>query len=288
MDFESIYKREYESCNCFVAKACAMVLAFFGLVGILNIAGIFVVEKSAMIITAISTTLLFGGPIVLYFYYRNKKIKDLQYAYISAILILLNIMILYSFLTFHVIILFMFPVIVFNIYGNKPLIKKVMFGTLIVMVISHIASYYLGVNPEEPFTNMRDIIVYGLVPRLIIYVAFIYAFIFETNHNYIMLRGIFNYSRDMYHTQEELIKAFAEMCESKSGQTGQHVKRVSLYMKAMADELGIKGNEKECLVIASMMHDVGKLNIPSEILDKPGKLTDEEYEIIKKTYSLWI
>ena len=70
--------------------------------------------------------------------------------------------------------------------------------------------------------------------------------------------------------------------ESKSGQTGRHIKRVSEYMKIMAEALELEQEEKESLVIASMMHDIGKLMIPEHILEKPGRLTTEEFEVIKK------
>lgn len=82
--------------------------------------------------------------------------------------------------------------------------------------------------------------------------------------------------------QEKVILSFAEITEAKSGQTGQHVKRVSEYTKLLALSMGMSNEAAEKLRIASMMHDVGKLLIPSEILDKPGKLTDEEFAIIKK------
>ncbi|MCR5138405.1 MAG: HD-GYP domain-containing protein [Oscillospiraceae bacterium] len=81
--------------------------------------------------------------------------------------------------------------------------------------------------------------------------------------------------------QEEMIMSFAEITENKSGQTGQHIKRVSEYSKILAQQLGLSPEEVEKVRIASTMHDVGKLLIPSEILEKPGKLTDEEYATIK-------
>ena len=86
---------------------------------------------------------------------------------------------------------------------------------------------------------------------------------------------------EMRRTQEELILAFAEITESKSGQTGQHVKRVSEYSKVLGEALGLSAEETEILRTASMMHDIGKLTISSDILEKPGKLTDEEFKIIK-------
>ena len=81
--------------------------------------------------------------------------------------------------------------------------------------------------------------------------------------------------------QEEMIMSFAEITENKSGQTGQHIKRVSEYSRVLAKKLGMSEEEVEAVRIASTMHDVGKLLIPSEILEKPGKLTDEEYAATK-------
>lgn len=81
--------------------------------------------------------------------------------------------------------------------------------------------------------------------------------------------------------QEKIIFSFAEITENKSGQTGQHIKRVSEYSRILAEQMGLPPEQCDQIRIASTMHDVGKLMIPSEILDKPGKLTDEEYAVIK-------
>lgn len=89
-------------------------------------------------------------------------------------------------------------------------------------------------------------------------------------------------ANDLYITQEELVRAFAELSESKSRQTGQHIKRVSEYMQIMANALNLEEEEKKSLCIASMMHDIGKLLIPEEILEKPSKLSAEEFRVVKK------
>lgn len=83
-------------------------------------------------------------------------------------------------------------------------------------------------------------------------------------------------------TQDQVIFAFAQMVESKSGQTGQHVKRVSEFTRIIAEKMGMDRKAVETIRVASMMHDIGKLMIPSTILDKPGKLTTEEYEEMRK------
>lgn len=82
--------------------------------------------------------------------------------------------------------------------------------------------------------------------------------------------------------QEEIIVSFAEITENKSGQTGQHIRRVSEYSRALAKAMGYTDAETENLRLASIMHDIGKLLVPSEILEKPARLTDEEFAEIKK------
>ena len=85
----------------------------------------------------------------------------------------------------------------------------------------------------------------------------------------------------MLETQQQVIQSLAEICESKSKQTGQHIKRVSEYMYIIGEEMGLEAQQRDYLAMAAMLHDVGKLKIPDEILEKPGKLTQEEFEQIK-------
>lgn len=81
--------------------------------------------------------------------------------------------------------------------------------------------------------------------------------------------------------QEQVIVSLAEITENKSGQTGQHVRRVAEYTRILADELGYPADKLDNVRLASTMHDIGKLLVPSEILEKPGRLTDEEFATIK-------
>ena len=83
-------------------------------------------------------------------------------------------------------------------------------------------------------------------------------------------------------TQREIIYKMGEIGESRSNETGNHVKRVANYSKLLATLYGL--NEKECdiLFTASPMHDIGKVGIPDAILNKPGKLDDDEWKIMRK------
>ena len=82
-------------------------------------------------------------------------------------------------------------------------------------------------------------------------------------------------------TQREVIFTLGEVVENRSEDTGNHVKRVGEYSYLLAKKYGFDEETAELLRFASPMHDVGKIGIPDAILNKPGKLTDEEFEIIK-------
>ncbi len=82
-------------------------------------------------------------------------------------------------------------------------------------------------------------------------------------------------------TQKEIIYVMGEIGESRSQETGNHVKRVAEYSKLLAIKIGLGDNEAELIKMASPMHDIGKVGIPDSILKKQGKLTNEEFSIMK-------
>ena len=82
-------------------------------------------------------------------------------------------------------------------------------------------------------------------------------------------------------TQKEIIYALGETVESHFEETGSHVKRVTKMMYKFALHNNFTYSQAEMLEIASSMHDLGKIAIPESIIKKPGRLTKEEFDIIK-------
>ena len=95
--------------------------------------------------------------------------------------------------------------------------------------------------------------------------------------------------------QDSVIVGMANLIESRDGSTGKHVKNTQMYVRMIADELYERGlypeeltpEYIEDLCKAAPLHDVGKIKIPDSILQKPGKLTPEEFDTMKQhtTYS---
>ncbi len=86
---------------------------------------------------------------------------------------------------------------------------------------------------------------------------------------------------ELLHAQKEIILTLGECVESRSKETAGHVRRVSECCRLLAEEIGMDGQEVDLVRLAAPMHDVGKIGIPDSILLKPGKLTGEEFEVMK-------
>lgn len=83
-------------------------------------------------------------------------------------------------------------------------------------------------------------------------------------------------------TQQKLVSTLSEVIEIRSQETGNHVKRVALISRFLAEKIGLSMNEVEILEAASPLHDVGKIGIPDSILHNPDKLTEQELVEMQK------
>jgi putative nucleotidyltransferase with HDIG domain len=78
------------------------------------------------------------------------------------------------------------------------------------------------------------------------------------------------------------IRALATALDARDAYTAGHSERVSLFSLAIARQLDLVPNELEVIRLGALLHDIGKIGVPDEILTKPGRLTPEEYEAVKR------
>ena len=101
---------------------------------------------------------------------------------------------------------------------------------------------------------------------------------------------IIEHNRKIMSMQDNTLIGMANLIENMDGDTGEHIKRTSAYVELIAREAAKEGRYSyiltddyiELLVKAAPMHDVGKIVVPDSILQKPGKLTSDEFDIMKK------
>ncbi len=87
--------------------------------------------------------------------------------------------------------------------------------------------------------------------------------------------------KEIEDTQKEVVYTMGAIGETRSKETGLHVRRVAEYSRLLATLLGLNLEEVEILTQASPMHDIGKVAIADNILNKPAKLTKEEFNRMK-------
>jgi len=93
-------------------------------------------------------------------------------------------------------------------------------------------------------------------------------------------------AKEIIYTQRISIEAIANMVEGYDDETGMHVKRIEKFTALLVNSYPLDVNcsveLKELAPFASLLHDIGKIAIPKDILNKPDKLTDNEFEIVKR------
>ena len=87
--------------------------------------------------------------------------------------------------------------------------------------------------------------------------------------------------REQIRMSNETILSIANAVDARDKRTGRHSLRVAVYSMLIAAELGFDGEELENIRQIGLLHDIGKIGVPDSILNKPAKLTEEEYSIMK-------
>jgi CHASE2 domain-containing sensor protein len=102
-----------------------------------------------------------------------------------------------------------------------------------------------------------------------------------TVYSELLERRVHERTEELRETQLEVVRRLAQAAESRDGDTGQHIERMSLLCERLALAVGWSVADAELLRHASALHDVGKIGIPDRVLLKPGKLDAEEWEVMK-------
>ncbi|MBF0126703.1 MAG: response regulator [Magnetococcales bacterium] len=86
---------------------------------------------------------------------------------------------------------------------------------------------------------------------------------------------------ELLRTRMEIIRRLGRAAEYRDNETGLHIHRMSHYSALLGAALGLSAHDQELLLHAAPMHDIGKIGIPDRILLKPGRLTTDEFTVMK-------
>lgn len=262
-----------------VAFVCRLMIGFMLLVALLNFLGIFKIAPVPLNMTVAISVINFFLPTV---FYSILNVRSVKIRYFILTILVLQSGLQYATLSYHTIIMLVFPLVISCLYNEKKYVIYTAVLSIPMIVLSHLAALSLQVVPDEPLVTLKGTIMYGIIPRTIEFLAVFIICYYISDRIERLVKTLASKNEELYQDQENLIYSLSQIIENKSENTGQHVKRVSEYTRVLCESLGY--NDEECwkISLASMMHDVGKIMIPESILEKPGKLTDKEFDIIKK------
>lgn len=279
MNFSNELVTSYQiKANYTLSKVCRWVAALMLLIGVLNVAGIFVIEAKWMdAVIALSIVIAFFPTLIFNILEKNEVWA--QYLVLTTLAAMSCVM--YAVLSYHSIMMLVFPLVCSCLYSQKKWILYTMSVSIPMIVIAHLAAFYLKVVPDEPLVTLHGVILYGILPRIIQFVAIGIISLSITNKLQRLIQSLIRKNNELYENEQMLITSLSELVETQSQETGQHVKRVSEYTRILCEGIGYDQEVTWTVSIASMMHDIGKIMVPSEIVEKAGHLTTEEFDQIK-------
>lgn len=280
MNFSKKIINEYkENADKRVAFVCRLMVGFMILVGFLNLIGVFKIAPFPLFLTVGISIINFLLPTIFYTFFKLRS-KKIRYFILGILVFQSGFQ--YATLSYHTIIMLVFPLVIACLYNEKKYVVFTAVLTIPMIIISHICAYYLKIVPDEPLVTLKGTILYGILPRTIEFGAIAVICYFIAVRIQMLVKTLATKNEELYKDQENLITSLSQIIENKSEKTGKHVKRVAEYTAILCKSLGY--SEEECwkISLASMMHDVGKIMIPENILEKPAKLTPQEFNEVKK------
>lgn len=261
-----------------ISAICRALTILIFVVILLNMLHVFKIS------TVLYPTLIVSAVILLMptLFYDILKLRSEFIRYLVLTLLVFMSGLMYSILSYHVIIMLVLPAVVSCLYCKR---EKVIFTTALsipVMAVSHLIAFRLKIVPDEPLVTLRGVWIYGIIPRVIELVAISVICIGITDKFQRLIAALVKKNNELYEEQQVMVSSLSELVETQSHETGQHVKRVAAYTEILCRAMGLSEEETWKVSVASMMHDVGKICVPREILHKPGKLTEDEFSEIKK------
>lgn len=137
------------------------------------------------------------------------------------------------------------------------------------------------INDDKMFQSIRSLIVSDILISLgvyIIIVIFCTLSMWRTEHTLDQLDAT---NSELSKTNNTVMQVLAKTIDAKDKYTRGHSVRVAYYSRELAKRMGKSEEEQEKIYRIALLHDVGKIRIPDTIINKPGRLTDQEFSMIK-------
>ena len=275
--------------RCFTVTMIVYLIAF-----LLNQVDIFIIEKRLMWSAFVPSVIIYAiGQLTA----RKMSLADKRTKYFILCCTITLFTITGVFLTYHAILLLALPFLYATLYSSKRVMRYVFVLTVISTIVTVYCGYFFGLCDANMVLltskDISDYVIDGLfvliqananpvvslalfyiVPRCLICIAIM----FVCNSIGEIVSSSHKKTEQMF---LQTVMALSDAVDAKDRYTSGHSKRVAEYSRKIAERMGKSKEEQEEIYRAGLLHDVGKIRIPEEIINKPGRLTDDEFNTIK-------
>lgn len=150
-------------------------------------------------------------------------------------------------------------------------IDTVMDEWYVVMVVSN----------TDLFKNVQDILIQNIIICVVIFVFIVLFCTMALRKAGQNMNELVESRKQLNRLNETILKILAKTIDANDKYTKGHSVRVAEYSKELAKRMGKSEREQKEIYNVALLHDIGKIRIPNQVINKTGKLTDEEYELIK-------
>lgn len=280
------FKQNEVRLNIFASKSFSIVCVLPYIILALVLLGIFNFSLALSILGVVYSSSL----ALLFFILSKKRAYASSFKYLLCLGIQTVILIYSGDCDMDVTVFYMIAPITALLYFNPKL--------EVITCICSIISMFIGIIIQAPVTVEE--LFHDVTPFMFVittggahFVEMVVAsaiFVTITILSRSLLNTVNMRNDEIKSIQNNLVFSFADMIESRDGTTGEHVKRTSKIVELIIEKISkdpdlyqeaFKDRELQLIAMSAPLHDIGKMKVPDAILSKPGKLTDEEFNIIK-------
>ena len=264
-----LLRKNEKEANIIVAKVMRISFVILTLIYILNVMGIFVVEQSVMTLAYI------GGGILLLLPTLLVNILKQEHSYIKYVNVVCAsgfVMLLSITLTFHVVALYVYPIAIASLYFSKKLNVAATILTVVCVSVGQLAALYLETTQDKNFTELYNVIIFGIIPRALVVIAIAAIFTMLCGRTASMLSNLMGAEE-----QKEMFDRMKLMKDNAAQTSAVLIQMVSQLSEI--SESSVKANqsiaeEAERLLSGSLENSEAVEHADNRIQDITGQLAD--------------
>lgn len=233
-----LLKQNEREANLLVAKVMRITFIIFTLIYVLNVIGVFIVDKTIMTIAYLGGSCMLLFPTLLV----NLLKKEQGYVkYINVVCAAIFVMLLSTTLTYHVVAIYIYPIAIASLYFSKRLNIAATTLTVIGVSVGQILAFYWETLQDDNFTELDDVIIFGIIPRALIVIAVAAIFTMLCSRTATMLSSLLGAEeqKEMYNRMKQMKDSATQTSEVMSTMVSElsNITEVSVKAnKSIAEE----------------------------------------------------